>query len=221
MKPLEIAGVKLIAAGDRIVESVRGVGRKAKPFEPESLKVWARLCRPGATVLDIGAYTGLYSLVAASRGCRVIAFEPLPKNRSRFRANAALNGLDVEVNSEAVSDEVGSATITLNLDAHSGAGMTSGASLVKQSGKNPHQFTVRTITVDSLHLRECAAMKIDVERAEPMVLRGARKTLERLRPVLLVEVLSSNEKMALSESIEGYRVEAELDGRNWLMVPEC
>lgn len=208
MKALDIAGVKLIADGDRIVASVND----GKPFEPESLARWRKLCRKGATVLDVGAYTGLYSLVAARQGCRVIAFEPLLKNRRRFVANAALNGLDVGVNAEVVSDQVGETSITVNPNV---AGLTSGASLIRRNGD---KVRVRSVTIDSLLLTSCAAMKIDVERAEPMVLAGARDTLKRLKPALLIEVLGVDEKEAVQAAVPFYRVAAELDGRNWLMV---
>ena len=43
----------------------------------------------GALMLDIGANTGSYSILAAALGCRAIAFEPQPGCRKRLRAAAA------------------------------------------------------------------------------------------------------------------------------------
>ncbi len=218
---VDIAGVKLIVENDRICISVLGILDKAArgptPFEPESLAAWEKLCgKPGARVLDIGAYTGLYSLIARKAGAHVIAFEPLPRNRERFKENAILNGFDdLKINSEAVSDRCGETFITTNL----AVPLSSGASLVKKAGAN--QVKVPTLTIDSLNLAVCTAIKIDVERAEPLVLAGARETLERCRPALLVEVLGDEEKAAVLASVPAfYEVSKQMDARNWLLLPK-
>lgn len=209
MKYVTVSGVKLIIEGDRICASVLG----GKPFEPESLTVWGDICASGGRILDIGAYTGLYAIAAARLGCRTTAFEPLPKNRARFRENAALNNVSAKVNAEVVSDQVGETEITINPNV---AGLTSGASLIRRNGI---RMKVNSVTVDSLGLKKLTAMKIDVERAEPLVLRGAQETLQRCRPALLVEVLGDDEKAAVRAAVPFYRVKRELDNRNWLMVP--
>lgn len=218
---IEIQGVKLLVENDRICISVLGILDKATrgplPFEPESLPVWESLCRePGAFILDIGAYSGLYSMVAAKAGGQGLAFEPLERNRRRWFDNAILNQISgIELRPEAVSDQVGHATITTNLKAR---GLSSGSSIVKKVGADA--LKVPTITIDSLNLEHCTAIKIDVERAEPLVLKGAKETLARLKPSLLIEVLGDDEKAAVLSSISGYHVERELDNRNWLMLPD-
>lgn len=205
--PVGPVTVRLISEGDRIVGSLKDRG----PFEPESLAKWAELCAGGGTVLDIGAYTGLYTIASRLLGCHAIAFEPMPFNRSRFRDNCRLNSVSGGVNEEVVSEQVGETIITYNP-----IPFTSGASLVRRRGT---QLPVKSITIDSLSLPKVSAIKIDVERAEPLVLAGARETLERCRPAMLVEVLGDAEKAAVLAAVEGYRVEGMLDGRNWLMLP--
>lgn len=205
--PVGPVTVRLIAEGDRIVGSLKDRG----PFEPESLAKWAELCGGGGTVLDIGAYTGLYAISARLMGCDTIAFEPMPANRLRFGENAALNGVSDKVNEEVVSDQVGETVITYNP-----IPFTSGASLIRKNGT---KLPVRSVTIDSLNLPEVAAIKIDVERAEPLVLAGARETLAHCRPAMLVEVLGEKEAAAVREAVVGYRVAAVLDVRNWLMLP--
>ncbi len=46
---------------------------------------------------------------------------------------------------------------------------------------------VRLITLDSLGLARCNLIKIDVERMEIKVIKGARQTILKYRPVLFVE----------------------------------
>jgi FkbM family methyltransferase len=208
--------VALIAEGDRIAASLKSKG----PFEPETLAKWANLCGSAtaaraircreATVLDVGAYTGLFSIAARKLGCRVIAFEPMVFNRARFKANCVFNGVDDAVNSEAVSDACGEAVLHYN-----SIPFTAGASLERKTGSAQ---PVKTLTIDSLNLRSVAAIKIDVERAEPRVLAGARETLARCRPALIVEVLGEDEGQAVLASVEDYEHVATMDVRNWLML---
>lgn len=207
--PVGPVTVRLISEGDRIVGSLKDRG----PFEPQSLAKWAELCAGGGTVLDIGAYTGLYAIAARLMGCHAVAFEPLGQNRARFKANAALNQVSAAVNEEAVSDRIGAAMIGINP-----IPFTSGASLLRRSRT---QLPVKTLTIDTLKLPKVAAIKIDIERAEPLALAGARETLARCRPAMLVEVLGEVEKAAVLAAVKGlgYSATALLDTRNWLMLP--
>lgn len=81
-----------------------------------------RTIAPGATVYDIGADVGFFSILAARlagpRGC-VEAFEPVPESAAAVAANARLNGLDqVHVHGVAVGGHAGQQTLHVR-DAHS------------------------------------------------------------------------------------------------------
>jgi FkbM family methyltransferase len=184
--------------------------RQEGAFEPETVEAWAGLCAGGGLVLDIGAYTGLFAIAAAKLGCRVVAFEPLPENALRVRENAAQNGVKVELRREAVSDRAGHSDLW-----YSTVRNTSAASLVR---KRSRRVRVPTVRLDALSLRDVRVIKIDVERAEPMVLRGAAGLLAVQHPALLVEVLGSVEAEEVTRVLgAAYRVERVLDGRNWLV----
>ncbi|TFY99106.1 FkbM family methyltransferase [Ramlibacter humi] len=77
---------------------------------------------------------------------------------------------------------------------------------------------VQVITVDSLGLERLDFFKLDVEGMEADVLRGARETLARCKPLLLVEVIKSDQR-ELRELLGamGYRGAYPL-GLNWLAV---
>ncbi|MDX8529260.1 FkbM family methyltransferase [Mesorhizobium sp. MSK_1335] len=194
--------------------------RPSIPYEVESLVKWAEICAVGGTAIDIGAYTGLFSIIAAKQGCCVIAFEPMPTHVARCWDNFRLNNVEVEIYNACVSDAVGEAVIKFNPNAPY---LTYGASLIRSTcgaGNESKLLNVHSMTIDSLGLDQCTAIKIDVERGEPMVLAGARNTLERLKPVLIVEVIGEEEKAAVRTAVPDYDVAAELDMRNWLMVPK-
>lgn len=56
-----------------------------------------RLVKPGITVLDFGAGTGILAIAAAKLGAKVTACEIAPHALELCRANIALNGVEVDV----------------------------------------------------------------------------------------------------------------------------
>ena len=68
--------------------------------------------KPGTAALDVGAYTGLFSIIAAKRGAKAVALEPMPAQRWRFGVNAARNKVRVELMAVAASDQEGAARST-------------------------------------------------------------------------------------------------------------
>jgi FkbM family methyltransferase len=214
--------VDLIDEGDRIC---LGVVAKAKPFEPRTLEVFGELCAKAGDgfVIDVGAYTGLFSIAAAKMGCKVIGVEPLPQNFARLVENAERNdALRPGVNfiNAACADFDGDGSIAFNPR----VSFTSGASLKNQKlvkTKRYGAIQTRVLTLDGWDWNDVpvAVIKIDVERAEPDVLRGARGLLARCKPALIVEVLGDDEKAAVLAAATGYRVAEQMDGRNLLLLP--
>jgi FkbM family methyltransferase len=151
----------------------------------------AALLRPGDLVLDVGANVGFLSVIAArlvGPAGRVVAFEPVPANARQVRRNARLNGIkNIEVIPVAVGDHTGRARLVL-------ARFAGGAAL-REAGAPPDacgEIDVAITTLDDWLAangdRAPALVKIDVEGAEPAVLRGLAATLARAKPALLVEV---------------------------------
>ena len=116
----------------------------------------------------------LVPLLAAKRGCRVIAVEPVPPTRERLENNIGRNGLEgaIEVVGAALSAEAGSLTLSL------GGGESGQASAHPAATAEAETFVVPAVTLDSL-LRERPVrfLKIDVEGHEPALLRGADRVL--------------------------------------------
>ena len=163
-------------------------------FEPETLETFASLLSPGMTVMDIGANIGLFTLVAAHRvGPRgmVHAFEPTPCLAEHIRANLALNGLEnVELNEVAISDSMGHAVLHIATSDNLGENtIVAGA----PDAPGTVGLQVPTVTLDDYAARCSPAgvdvIKIDIEGAEPMALRGARGLLSDDRsPLLILEM---------------------------------
>lgn len=210
--------VQLIEEGDRICGHVRA----GNLFEPETLASWAHMIRmagPG-TVIDVGGYTGLFSIAAAKMGCRVICFEPMPRNAARILENCRINSVSIELYQEVASSQIGYTELTYNPRVE---GLTSGASLIRKKGP---KMMVRARTIDSLNV-EPIAIKIDVERGESLVLQGAQRTITQHRPAMLVEVLDEEREKLVRDVFDTYRVSDQVnyrvaqvtDVRNWVMLP--
>lgn len=159
-------------------------------LEPETARAFAALVTPGATVLDIGANIGQYTLMAAVRvgpAGRVHAFEPTPPVAASLARNVALNRFTwVAVNALAVSDTSGMTRLSLHPKA------PDINSIVGQRAPGP-SIEVPTITLDEYvatrDIPRVDLIKLDVEGAEPRVLRGGRALLTRPDgPLLFVEV---------------------------------
>lgn len=182
----------------------------------DELAFHTRLHRPGL-LLDIGAHDGLLTLpLAALPGSRVLAFEPLPGAMARLRA-ATAHLPNVSLRAEALGDGPGEAVLTLPvLD---GAPQEQWASITKDyaayASVTTQSHRVRVIALDSLALEDVTAIKLDAEGAEEAVLRGARDTLARCRPILSVEV-EERHAPGSTRAVPALLAEAGFDGFFWL-----
>lgn len=153
--------------------------------------------------VDVGAHVGLYTVAAAVHGQgRVLAFEPNPSARTQLAANVALNERrDVLLVPKAVGDAPG--TALLHVPQTPDPSFSSLAAGRFAEGE-PIEVEVTTVDaeVEAAGLRP-SVVKVDVEGGELAVVGGMQRTLERHRPVLLVEV---NEESAgeLARRLEGY-----------------
>jgi FkbM family methyltransferase len=165
-------------------------------YEERVLRRLKPLVRAGDTVLDVGAHIGLFAIVLArwvGPAGRIVAFEPSPAARAALVDHLALNGVGdrVEVKSEAVSEAPGAAEFHM-------------VAVSPESTLNPVHSRLGTaadtipvaVTSIDAYCRQSDAVpgliKIDVEGLELRALRGARSTLGRCRPVVLVEMHPMN-----------------------------
>jgi FkbM family methyltransferase len=174
-----------------------------EPLESESFPfaMLRHLVRPGDVVYDCGANLGLYSryLVSTLSARRVVAFEPSPDNRALLAANLALGGIadQVTVMAMALADEDGSAEFQVD-DMQSASGtlskVTGGGPCIgrKNLGLGPLTEQVLCRRLDTVVAEEDLPLpdtiKIDVEGAEGLLLRGAAGVLRERSPRLLVEL---------------------------------
>lgn len=156
-------------------------------YEPELQYFWSKL-RVGDAVVDVGASFGLYSLVAASRvgpAGRVLAFEPARASYDVLCRNVALNGYRwLRAFRLALANRTGTATLYHHPDPSRNS--------LGPTGTRAHEQVALVTLDDVLDTGDIpgrlAAMKIDVEGAEALVLQGAQRTIAQFRPLIIFEV---------------------------------
>lgn len=168
---------------------------------------------------DIGANAGVYALLCRLLwpSMRAIAFEPSPASVTAGRRWAQANHAEVVFEQVALSDADGQAPLYLSEKSDASN------SLVEGFRESSETVTVELTTVDGYVEREGWAptvMKIDVERHEPAVLRGAGATLETYRPVVVVEMLGGREPKRAGKGLQGLGYEPyRLSSRDCLYWP--
>jgi FkbM family methyltransferase len=187
---------------DPATVSLRGVGRMTLDLgvEMQQQLYWAGVGRddvrldrvvraalpPDGVFVDVGANVGIHALAAARRleagGGAVLAFEPHPANYQALLQNVRLNGWR-HVNAEHLG--LADAPAVLTGRASAGGGNWSLAS------RGDYRFEVRLVRLDDYladnPLPRLDVLKVDVEGAEVRVLRGARRALQRFRPLIIFE----------------------------------
>lgn len=130
------------------------------------------MTRGRRVAVDAGAHVGFWSMWLAKDFARVHAFEPVPEHAECFRMNVTQG--DVTLHEVALGARAGKVAMQR----------------VHENSGKAHAIAgseVEVITLDSLGLRDVDLIKIDVEGFEHRVLAGARDTIERCKPVIVVE----------------------------------
>lgn len=149
--------------------------------------------KPGMTLIDIGANQGEFALFAAKRltSGEVLAFEPMNVFYELLTENITLNNFtNVKAFHFGLSDVEKRVPIYLG---SAGAGEHEGLGTIFQSEQRNRLVQEIEIKIfdDFIAKKSLASIdfiKIDVEGAELMVLNGARKSIEKFRPPVMIEM---------------------------------
>jgi FkbM family methyltransferase len=197
------SGVRLFLPVD---SDLAGVVLSCGSHEPEEHVFMLRFLRAGDHVIDVGANIGIYTAFFASKGAQVHAFEPSKRAQVVLAQNVDLNGAKdrVQLFACALGARDGAAFLTTDL--------ASSNRLVEAKSSSSEEVEVRQldnlVSCDDVSGGPVALIKIDVEHAYESVLRGARATLVRDQPVVVVEVWDGGRTARAFLEQLGYRVYA-------------
>jgi FkbM family methyltransferase len=142
---------------------------------------------PDAVFLDVGACEGQHSLFVSRLVKQVHAFEPFPPAIARFKGLIELNGF-TNIHLHEVGLGAGEAVVPFHAPDATNQGSGSFVSDGMGAPSNGFRVIAGDILLGPLNLPSIDLIKIDVEGYEEPVLKGLSTTLQRHRPVLVVEV---------------------------------
>lgn len=171
------------ALGRRVFESAYRIYKER--LEAGPIRVLQPFVRPKTYVIDVGANIGFFTMQFAawvSDGGKVIAAEPEAVNYARLLHAIAEAGLTdvVKTIQAAVAEAAGEGFLEVD-PGHPGNHKLG-------AGGVPVAVTTIDDLVAAHGWPEVSLIKVDVQGAEARVLAGARRTLERSRPALFLEV---------------------------------
>jgi FkbM family methyltransferase len=215
-----------------------GHGRRPRPEDQFALDVFAVLASDARLVLDIGAYTGVFSLLAARVAPRahVHAFEVVPEVAEAARENVAANGLSGRVTVHAAGVGEPGSTVTIGSGAGGSALPDFYSTRLHFTGGEPVDVRSLDAIVTEIDLPPPAVVKIDVEGTEDVVLAHAQSFLASHQPDILCEILLASNSAAVQATLAPhayrfYRVERQAlspqsqlvpsrEFRDWLFTPK-
>jgi FkbM family methyltransferase len=148
-----------------------------------------RALSSGKTFVDVGANLGIYALVASrivGPSGRVIAFEPSVRSFMLLKANIKLNGLpNVQIYPAAMSDKIGKAFL---YDGPDPSQNSLGRDFRLEAKGEEVMTQSLDIALGQASVEHVHVIKMDVEGAEELVLRGANKVIAAHRPTIIFEI---------------------------------
>ena len=179
--------VRINAKRYRVSSTIaRGLPRE---IDAPALGHWLDAVRGQQVVVDAGANVGIWSILAAREmpaGATILAIEPSPATFQILAdcARVADGPASIIPFQGALGDHRG--TARLMLDAPSAATNRLGAS--SDEGDSVEVPLVSLDEILATHGLTPSVMKVDVEGAEVLLLRGASSTMRRVRPTVVLEL---------------------------------
>jgi FkbM family methyltransferase len=165
-------------------------------YEPQETALLEAFIKPGQTFVDVGAHWGYFSLIASQKvgpTGRVLSIEADPRMFHTLSRNVRDNALSqVEPIRIAAAAETG----VLQMSGYRELDDNWGVSRLLGSAGNvgdPNVFEVSTVSIDSLldqrSIEKVDVLKMDIEGAEPLALRGMEGGLRAGRyPLMVIEL---------------------------------
>lgn len=185
--------------------------------EPETLKLFEEILRPGDVYYDVGAHVGFHALVARSLvgpGGKVVAIDPQPYNCEKILRNSEINEFS---NVEVVIAAAGNRSAGVMLHEQGVRDKARLSIVLPSMNDRPLKFRVPMIRLDDLlderGDRDVRLLKVDVEGYESMVLEGAGSRLDCVCNVIL-ELLPECRETAETEMMLTRLVDAGFELRN-------
>ena len=184
----------------RVIKNDMGISQwiiKNYIWEQHILELICKYIKPDTTIIDIGANIGTHTIGIIKHlnkynnsFTKIVAFEPQPFIFDILQQNILYSNeqnIDCEIHSYGLSDK--SQTIYMNMPDYSIVENPGGYGLDFNDIPDLNKTKVEVKTLDSFCYTNVSFIKIDVEGHENEVLSGALETIQKCRPVMIIEIL--------------------------------
>jgi len=187
-----------------IRENDREIGSfivRERYYEPHVTREMQRILRPGYVFLDIGANIGYFCLLAASivgDSGKVVGFEPNPDNCELLKLSIEINGFrNISLHANAVAERA--QTLLLEVGGSNGRIMPAPSQMADDISTHANvqnvatqgygYFLVQAVAVDEVlqDVEQLHVVKMDIEGAEPLALKGMLRIIQKHHPVIFTE----------------------------------
>jgi FkbM family methyltransferase len=196
---------------DTVVKELYWTGFKG--WENTSLMLWSRLMADVShgLILDIGSYSGIYSLLAGKQAphTQILAFDIQQRCVDRLKENSKINKI---TNIDAFHCACSAKNGEVDFYFYEEAGILSSVASLMPSKINDRKATVPAIIADDFLNKKypdtpVRLIKIDAENAERVVLNGLQNTLAKYAPDVLLEINDDRELANIKGLLpRGYRL---------------
>lgn len=169
-----------------------------------------QMVKPGMIAYDVGANIGYVSLLLArvvGETGKVIAFEALPANIERLRANITLNGLEQRQRVQIVHAAVTTQPGPVRFLTHASTGMGKAEGSAGRDDDHEQKITIPGVSLDDFVYEQDnpppQVVKIDIEGGEVLALPGMRRVLAEARPLIFLELHGERAARVAWETLTG------------------
>ena len=193
--------------------------KKNKIWEKKLVKVFEKYITKESVVVDVGAFIGSHTIILSNFAKKVISFEPQKVIGECLKKTIDENNID---NVEFYNYGLGSEAETLSFSTnHDGGATVVEGKRTKNNALLQYidKYDIEVVGLDSIIKEKIDLIKMDVEGFEFEVLEGGKETIEKYKPVIVIEVFKKN-KIRLNEwcKINNYMVES-LKADDYLLLP--
>ena len=188
----------------------RRLQRSIKRNDEQEINLVKKFIKSGTDSIDVGVYRGVYSYEMSKYSEKVHSFEPNPiifkyinKNLKKFIKNIHLYNFALSNQNKTINLKIPIRNSNSNKEIFEEYYEMGKATIHNENNfENYENFEIQTKKIDELNFdNKISFIKIDVEGHELEVIEGAKNTIKRDKPVLLVEIEKQYTKKEVAESI--------------------
>lgn len=197
-------------------------------YDPNSMVIINSLLPKDGVFIDVGASFGYFSIVATKAvgpNGRVIAIEPSSRDYNRLVDNVRINNLENIISTYrlAISDSSGTALLSIATEERSAIN-TLGNQFSFSGVETVAKENVDTIALDDFvvanQINHVDVLKLDIEGSELKALHGAKKTIAKYHPAIMLGVNSNALKASGTDHDEIQKTLSELGYRAYKIVDD-